>query len=63
MSNEKTKRCRYCGGTMWLDGDVVKCFMCSRPVDGQNGSDRTLSAFGHPKLPGAYGKTGLRRAK
>ncbi len=63
MSNEKTKRCRYCGGTVWLDGDVVKCFMCSRPVDVPNVSDRVLSTFSRPKLPGSYGKTGLRHAK
>jgi hypothetical protein len=63
MSYEKTKRCRFCGGTVWLDGDVVKCFMCSRPVESQNASDRTFPAFSHPKLPGSFGKTGLKRSK
>ena len=63
MPNDCTKRCRHCGGTLWQDGDVVKCFMCSRPVNGQNGPDKLPISFGRPKLPGGQTKSYVRQAK
>lgn len=63
MSNDKTRRCRYCGGTLWRDGDVVKCFMCSRPAEGRGGADRIPTNLSHPKLPGTPGKNVYRRLK
>ncbi|MBI4317763.1 MAG: hypothetical protein HY675_04675 [Chloroflexi bacterium] len=63
MPNDRARRCRYCGGTLWQDGDVVKCFMCSRPAEGGSGRDRLPSSLSHPKLPGTPGKSAYRREK
>lgn len=63
MPNEMTRRCRHCGGTLWKDGDVVKCFMCSRPAAGQSASDRALAYLSNPKLPGTPSKYAHARLK
>ena len=63
MRIDRTKRCQYCGGTLWQDGEVVKCIMCSRPVEGPGGADRMPTSLGRPKLPGTSGENGYRRAK
>jgi len=41
MLIDKTKRCQHCGGTLWLDGDIMKCFMCSRPAGSRSGEGPT----------------------
>lgn len=63
MAGTKDKRCEYCGGTMWLDGDVVKCFMCSRPAKVEGSNEGMLSRWGQPKLPGSEGRHVHKRAK
>ena len=52
MAKDEKKRCRHCGGTLWLDGDIVKCFMCSRPVDQPGGADWSSTDGGRRRLPG-----------
>jgi hypothetical protein len=64
MTNDKGRRCRYCGGTLWLDGDTVKCLMCSRPGAGSAvPSWMPLTNVRTPKLPGPFGKSEYRNTK
>ena len=63
MPNEAKRRCRHCGGTLWKDGDVVKCFMCSRPAAGESASDRALADLTDSKLPVNRSKYAFARIK
>lgn len=56
MATDRTKRCRYCGGTLWRDADVLKCFMCSRPAAGQSASEEALANLSNPNPRGTPSK-------
>ncbi len=63
MPDDRTKRCAYCGGTLFQDGGVVKCLMCSRLVEGQEPAPWVPTRFSNPKLPGTSASSAHRRGK
>jgi hypothetical protein len=48
MPDGKKGRCQYCGGTLWQDGEAVKCIMCGRPAVRPGFADDNLD---YPKPP------------
>lgn len=63
LAIKSAKRCTYCGGTMWLDDEILKCFMCSRPAKTEGANDGPMIRWGQPKLPGSQTRSVSRRDK